>query len=58
MTVEVTDAGRAVSDQVREAQSAVVAERLAELDAVQQEAIAAAVPALESLSAALFARRK
>ncbi len=58
VTVEITDTGRSLGEQVRAAQSAVVAERLAELDPHEQHAIDAAIPALEALSAALFARRK
>lgn len=56
--VEITDQGRIVSKQIQDSQSMIVADRLDELTDDEQNAIARAIPALEALSASLFARRK
>ncbi len=57
VSVEITDEGRAVSEQVRDAQSAVVAARLGDLSAEERASIAASIGALEALSGA-FSQRK
>ncbi len=58
VTVEITDLGRGRSEQIQEAQSAIMADRLDDLDAEARQAITAAIPALEALAASLLAQRK
>jgi len=56
-TVEITDAGRATNERIREERGSVVAERLDRLPGEQRAAIIAALPALEALAEELRAPR-